>query len=136
MKTTSVSNASTPTPAAPVPNPVNPLRPPKRISSAEAVDAICGVVRDRLMRQDAFRRTNNSFLGVNLRYAVKVDLYALAESGVEFTGEATMGETPKGGRKITIEDSGHLVAGRVPDRAAAKVEVEEIRQSVSEIAGG
>ena len=82
------------------------------------------------MRQDAFRRTNNSFIGVNLRYAVKVDLYALGESGVEFTGEAELGETPKGGRKITIEDSGHLVAGKVPAK------VEAIKESVSEVAGG
>jgi hypothetical protein len=129
------SNTPEVTPANPVPNP-NPLRPAKKISAVEAVDAICGVVRDRLMKQDVFRRSNASYIGINFRYALKFDLFSLGEQGLELTGDATAGETPKHGKKVSGEDVGHMVAGKVTKKSmTASTETIAVRNSVSETAG-
>ena len=128
------NNASTPSPASPVPDPPNPLKPAKRITAVEAMDAIGGVVRDRLSRQDAFRRSNSSFVGIKISYAIKVELFSLAESGLEMTGTAMVGETSKSSERLTVSDT--LIAGKVKTKAAtASMDTVAVKESASETAG-
>jgi hypothetical protein len=123
---------------SPVPNPPpasSPLRPSRRIPNTEAVDGIVNVIRERLMRQDMFRRVNGCAIGIDLSYALKVRYYSLGEQGLDVTGEIAIGETgaaaiKQGAKKEVAEVAGHMVAGKVPLKASGATVADKLDAKV------
>jgi hypothetical protein len=83
----------------------------EKIIAPKMVDSILEVIKDELMRQDAFSNTSMAYYGIELSFKIDMRLHARKETHVVVEAESGIGaKTEKEPEKISIK--GKRVAGK------------------------
>lgn len=84
---------------------------PEKITAAKAVDSILEVIKDDLLKQDAFSNQSMAYYGIELSYKIDLKLHARKETPLSVEGGHDIGEKSDASpKKISVK--GKRVAGR------------------------
>lgn len=84
---------------------------PEKITASKAIDSILEVIKDELLKNDAFSNQSMAYYGLELSYKIDVKLHArqMTERGI--SGETSIGETTDP-TPVKVSRKGRQVAGR------------------------